>query len=85
MSGSIWKYPGDLRRSKQQLKEVNWPKGQNLKPNLTHYRAVVLLAGYQPLVYSASVTVAANTVIYTSYCAAYLTRTFNLGEKMRET
>jgi len=36
MSGSIWKYPSDLRRSKQQLKEVKWPPGRNLKPNLTH-------------------------------------------------
>jgi len=68
MSGSMWKIPGDLRRSKQQPKEVNWPSGRNLKPNLTHYRAVLLHAGYQPPVYSASVTVAVvSTVIYTSY------------------
>jgi hypothetical protein len=57
MSGSIRKYPGDLRRRKQQLKEVNLPPGRNLQPNLTHYTAVVLLAGYQPPVYSVSVAV----------------------------
>ena len=79
MSGSTWKCPGDLRRSKQQLKEVNWSTGRNVKPKLTHYKADVLLAGYQPPLYSASSTVAAvNSTIYTPYCAAYLARTFNL-------
>jgi hypothetical protein len=85
-SGSVWKYPADLSRNKQEFREVNWPPGRKLKPNLTQYKEVVLLTGYQPPVYSASVIVAAfSTIDYTSYCAAYLARMFNLGERTRET